>query len=226
MSQIMHIRILALWIIIFTCLGLSAFQAQAGELQVYVKDQESKNVEDAILLIAPTDTTKSLRPKPPKEFVDQIDKEFVPHVKPVFVGSIVNFPNKDNIRHHVYSVSHTKTFELPLYSGIKASPVLFDTPGVVVLGCNIHDWMLAYIYVSDTPIFSQTQLDGIATVTDLPAGEYLLRLWHPGMGISESDNSRRVTIGESGTVKIEWQTTLKPVLKIPRTLTNQGVRYR
>lgn len=222
----MHNRILALWIILFACRAFSSSPALAGELQTYVKDQENKGVEDAILLVTPTDATKSLHLKSPKEFMDQIDKEFVPHVKPVFVGSIVNFPNKDNIRHHVYSVSHTKTFELPLYSGIKAPPVLFDTPGVVVLGCNIHDWMLGYIYVSDTPIFAQTKQDGTATFTDLPAGEYLLRLWHPGIGASESHNSRRVTMGESGTVKIEWQTTLKPVLKIPRTLTNQGIRYR
>lgn len=81
---------------------------------------------------------------------------------PVYVGTRVTFPNRDNIRHHVYSFSSAKKFELPLYIGTPAAPVVFDKPGVVALGCNIHDWMLAYIYVLTTPHFAKTAADGKA----------------------------------------------------------------
>ena len=204
---------------------LLASPAHAGELRAIIKDQEGKAVEDAVLLATPADPTKLPHPKPSDEIVDQIDKEFVPYVKPVLVGSMVHFPNKDNIRHHVYSFSPVKIFELPLYSGKTAPPVLFDKPGVVILGCNIHDWMLGYIYVSDTPFFTKTRQDGKASIEGLPAGEYLVRLWHPRMGDPGGEAGRRVTIDEKTPAKIEWQITLKQVFRIPRASANQGAHY-
>ncbi len=75
-------------------------------------------------------------------------------------ASYVQFPNKDNIRHHVYSFSAARKFELPLYSGTPAQPVLFDKVGVVKLGCNIHDWMIGYIYVTETPYFGKSNAEG------------------------------------------------------------------
>ena len=103
------------------------------------------------MLAAPEGRAGPLPEKPGREIVDQINLEFVPHVKPVVVGSPVYFPNKDDVRHHVYSFSPAKRFELPLYSGTPAAPVVFDRPGIVAIGCNIHDWMLGYIYVAETP---------------------------------------------------------------------------
>ncbi|MBC8008245.1 MAG: methylamine utilization protein [Prolixibacteraceae bacterium] len=113
--------------------------------------------------------------------MDQVNKEYFPLVVPVQVGAAVIFPNKDNIRHHVYSFSAAKPFELKLYSGTPAKPVVFDKPGPVVLGCNIHDWMVGYIYVVDTPYFAKTDTTGSARLEGLPAGEYQLRVWHPYM---------------------------------------------
>ena len=214
-----------LYLVFLIRLLLLASPTQAGELRATIKDQEGKAVEDAVLLATPTDLTKLPHSKPPDEIVDQIDKEFVPHVKPVLAGSLVHFPNKDNIRHHVYSFSPVKIFELPLYSGKTAPPVLFDKPGVVILGCNIHDWMLGYIYVSDTPFFAKTQQDGKASIEGLPAGEYLVRLWHPRMGDPGGEADRRVTIDEKIPAKIEWQITLKQVFRIPRATANQGAHY-
>jgi hypothetical protein len=72
----------------------------------------------------------------------------------------VAFPNSNEIRHHAYSFSAPKRFEVPLDKDTSANPVLFDRPGMVVLGCNIHDWMLGYIYVADTPYFGKTDADG------------------------------------------------------------------
>jgi len=188
----------------------------AGELRVYATDHDGNALEDAVFLATPTDPAKMPQLKPHKEIVDQIDKEFVPTVKPVLVGSLVYFPNKDNIRHHVYSFSSAKNFELPLYAGKSAPPVFFDKPGVVVLGCNIHDWMVGYIYVSDTPFFAKTARDGKGTIENLPIGEYLVRAWHPRLDTTNAEGSRRVSITDGVPARIDWQLLLKPAFKIPR----------
>lgn len=118
---------------------------------------------------------------PPKASqMAQVDREFVPFVQPVQMGAAVTFPNKDDIRHHVYSFSPAKTFELKLYSGTSAKPVVFDKPGPVALGCNIHDWMVGHLYVVEGPWFTKTGKDGKGSI-DLPAGEHLVKVRHPWM---------------------------------------------
>ena len=112
--------------------------------------------------------------------MDQRDSAFVPGVLVVQAGTTVSFPNSDTVRHQVYSFSPAKRFELPLYSGKPAAPVVFATPGVVELGCNIHDWMLAYVVVVDTPYHVVTDARGQGRI-EAPAGTYILRVWHPGL---------------------------------------------
>ena len=120
--------------------------ARAGELEAVVKDHKGRPVADAVILAVPMDAKADAKNaghvKLPLDAVDQVDKQFVPFVKAVFIGSTIRFPNSDNIRHQVYSFSPAKKFELPLYSGTEAASVMFDKAGVVVLGCNIHDWMI------------------------------------------------------------------------------------
>ena len=139
----------------------------------------------------------------------------MPYVKPVFVGSTVRFPNSDNIRHQVYSFSPAKKFELPLYAGTNAPPVTFDKPGVVVLGCNIHDWMIGYIYVAETPFFAKTGPLGTASIADLPPGEYSVRVWHPSMDRAEETTSRQIAVGAEP-LTAEWQIGLKASFRVPR----------
>ena len=145
-----------------------------------------------------------------------MDKQFVPYVKPVFLGSKVRFPNSDNIRHQVYSFSTAKKFELPLYGGMDAPPVVFDKPGVVVLGCNIHDWMVGYIYVSETPYFTKTDAAGTASINDMPPGEYSVRIWHPSMEHGEETTTRRVALSANSPASVEWDLGLKPAFRVPR----------
>jgi hypothetical protein len=127
----------------------------------------------------------------------------------------VHFPNSDNIRHQVYSFSPAKKFELPLYAGSSAPPVTFDKPGVVVLGCNIHDWMIGYVYVSETPFYAKTGAAGAAVLSDMPPGEYTVRIWHPSMDRAEETTSRRVTLAADPGSE-EWQLGLKPSIRVPR----------
>jgi plastocyanin len=159
--------------------GLSVFfsgWASAATLDAVIVDQQGKPLDDAVL------TLQGPLGKPvvaPKADMDQRDKQFAPYVLAVHTGTQIAFPNSDNIRHQVYSFSPTKRFELRLYEGTPSQPVLFDKPGVVVLGCNIHDWMLGYVYVTDDPWFAVSDDDGSLKLDQLPVGRYRVTLWHP-----------------------------------------------
>jgi hypothetical protein len=110
----------------------------------------------------------------------------------VQVGTSIAFPNSDNIRHSVYSFSHPKTFTLKLYSGTPAAPVVFDQTGVVVLGCNIHDTMVGWILVVDTPYLAHSAADGTATLNGLPPGDYQLRAWNNSMSEEQAGETLHV----------------------------------
>jgi len=209
---------------VLTCLFFLAVapRALAADLPVQVRDHHGKSVADAVVLATPTDPKASLRARLPTDAVDQVDKQFVPFVKAIFVGSKVRFPNSDNIRHQVYSFSPAKKFELPLYAGAEAQPVLFDKPGVVVLGCNIHDWMVGYIYVADTPFFGKTDAQGNVTLTDLPPGDYSVRVWHPAMEQSEESTARHVAVTADAAAPVEWTVGVRPTYRLPRVTPNSG----
>lgn len=210
-----HLRRKASAALLAAC--LPPLTALAGEVHALVRDKAGKGIEDAVVLAMPAVLPKaSAAPGGANLIVDQVNKEFIPYVLPVQVGTLVNFPNKDNIRHHVYSFSPAKTFELPLYKGNSAAPVLFDKPGPVVLGCNIHDWMIAYVYVSASPYFAKSGADGKAVLTGLPAGDYTLRAWHPRLDGTEEQSERKLTVARSGAVETLWELRLRPEFRIRR----------
>lgn len=151
--------------------------ACAGRLAVTVRDGSGAGRSNVVVYALPEGGKVASRPRPGS--IDQIDKEFVPQIVVVQTGAPVSFPNKDNIRHHVYSFSPAKPFELKLYSGVPSKPVVFDKPGPVTLGCNIHDNMLGFVYVVDTPWFGKTEEGGSVTLDALPAGRYTVHAWHP-----------------------------------------------
>jgi plastocyanin len=110
--------------------------------------------------------------------IDQIDREFVPALRIVRPGTRVAFPNHDDTHHHVYSFSSAKTFELPLYRGAATDPVVFETAGLVTLGCNIHDWMQAHVVITDADIAAVTDATGVVSLA-VPDGIYEISVWHP-----------------------------------------------
>ena len=209
-------------LITITCfLSSLSLQVHAGQIDIVVKDNEGQSIEDAVVTATPVDP-KNIPKKADKDLIDQIDKEFYPFVKVVYVNTLLKFPNRDDIRHHVYSFSPAKKFELPLYSGSTAAPVLLDKPGVVVLGCNIHDWMIGFIYVSSTPYFVKTEPNEKTILRDLPAGEYIVKVWHQRMAEQEEATAKRISIAASGNAAVEWTLALKLAFKIPRTSLFQG----
>ena len=127
----------------------------AGSLEVIVKDDKGRPSPDAVAYVAAAGAASAAPKK--HAVVDQRDKQFIPYVTAVQVGTPVIFPNSDNIRHHVYSFSPAKKFELPLYSGVPAEPVVFDKVGFVTLGCNIHDWMIAVRRRAANAVFSSDE---------------------------------------------------------------------
>ncbi|MGH8170113.1 MAG: methylamine utilization protein [Steroidobacteraceae bacterium] len=121
----------------------------------------------------------------------------MPRVSVVQVGTAIDFPNSDNIRHSVYSFSPAKTFELKLYAGRAAPPVTFDKTGIVVLGCEIHDTMVAWLLVVSTPYYGKSDSRGIVTLHDLRAGDYELRAWHEPMRQEAAERALRVAVAAS-----------------------------
>jgi hypothetical protein len=111
--------------------------------------------------------------------IDQVDRQFTPHVLVVPTGSKISFPNSDSVRHQVYSFSPAKRFELPLYRGKQHNPIEFERAGVVTLGCNIHDNMRAYVFVVDAQYFGRTDVNGTWKLPDVQPGTYSVQVWHP-----------------------------------------------
>lgn len=155
--------------------------ALAGGLEIEVVDAGGAPLEYVALALLPAAAGAAPeRPAAPAAVIVQRDKTFIPLVTTVSTGTAVSFPNEDTVRHHVYSFSEARTFELKLYIGTPAKPVVFDRPGLVVLGCNIHDHMVAYVMVADTPWVASTAADGRARFEAVPDGDYALQYWYPG----------------------------------------------
>lgn len=200
--------------------------AWSADILATVKDVDGRPVPDAVVVATPTDRPLTLPTRRAVAIEDQIDKEFVPFVNPILVGTSVTFPNSDNVRHHVYSFSPAKRFELPLYAGTPASPVVFDTAGVVVVGCNIHDWMIAYIYVSESPYFAKTDANGATKLENLPPGSYQVRAWHPRMIAAEETTRRAVVLTNAKAGALEWLLRLRPETRTRRApVAGQYKRY-
>jgi plastocyanin len=188
------------------CLLTATTAASGAAINALVTDRNNAPVNDAVIYAMPV--TGALPARPPRgAIIDQINREFMPYVTPVQAGSAVSFPNRDSIRHHVYSFSPAKTFELKLQSGVPAAPVVFEKPGAVVLGCNIHDWMLAYVYVVDTPYFAKT-VNGNMRLDGLPAGDYEVKVWHPQL--RSPVPAQLVKLGANGAPTVKFALELLP----------------
>lgn len=161
----------------------SSLAASTGTVRVEIKDPKGAPVADAVAWLTPLDAKPALTPPADPVVITQIKEEFTPYITVVTVGTRVAFPNRDKVQHHVFSVSSAKNFDLGLYHGDPKTLVTFDQPGVATLGCNIHDWMSAYVVVLATPHFAKTAADGLAPLANLAPGKYRLEVWHPRLKI-------------------------------------------
>ncbi len=202
------IRILFAGLVAFFATG--AATANAGDLAVTVRDANGKPVADAVV----TAVLKSGAPLPPQQSngvyrVNQKDTAYDPFVSIVPAGTPVAFKNSDSWGHHVYSFSKAKRFDITVPAQKSSDPLLFDKPGVVVIGCNIHDRMLAYIYVSGNGMPSKSNKMGVARFLGLPPGAYRLTAWHPLLRSKRKQPTADITVQQDSEAAMDLVATLK-----------------
>ncbi len=182
--------------------------ASNAGIRIRVVDQHGEPVANAVLELPIAAVQQA-----PAEvaIIDQINKRFVPMVIAVEQGQQVNFPNNDNIRHHVYSFSEIRQFSTELYADIPGEPITFDRAGIAVLGCNIHDSMVGYIYVSPWQHVAVTDATGTVSFTldDNTALPASLQVWHPWS--ADPAQQREVSsAGLTAGAELEIQLTINP----------------
>jgi plastocyanin len=208
--------------VLLAVLGMAMLASNAGARTIsgQVVGQDGKPIANAVVFVQEPASLQPTAPASPA-IMDQFNKTFVPEMLPVTVGTQVRFPNRDQIRHHVYSFSRPKRFELPLYKGEDAPPVLFDKPGVVKIGCNIHDWMSAIILVLPNDHFAVTKEDGTFTLPSLDAGAYTIAAWHAQSRDKTEDVAQHITIADQDP-QLSFKLSLAPVRSRPAT---RGARW-
>ncbi len=170
----------ALWRLALILGGLSAARAGLALPWTFeVRDSKGQPLAEAVVAVELQGQAR-MAPRGTRAEMVQRERQFQPAVLTVQTGTAVYFPNFDTVRHHVYSFSPIKPFDIKLYSGTPAEPIVFDKPGVAALGCNIHDRMSAHIVVVDTPLFALTDATGRVQL-DLPPGQHSVRLWHASL---------------------------------------------
>jgi len=184
--------------------------AHGAGLTIEITDARGRVVPDAVVTATaqnlPTPAAAANKPA----IMDQVGKAFVPGVLVVRTGQSVIFPNSDSVAHQVYSFSPAKRFELPLYRGQAHPPITLDRPGLVVLGCNIHDSMVGYIFVTDAPYFGTSDARGQWKAGDLPAASYEIGVWSARLPRDAAVVTQRVDVGETpAVVKIRLRETLR-----------------
>ena len=191
---------------------LRAAPATAASLAITVQLPDGKPLADAVVTVQAVGK-KLPAAAPVHASMDQMHRMFVPEVIVIPVGSTVVFPNSDSVSHQIYSFSPAKRFQLQLYRGKPYPPELFDQPGVVILGCNIHDWMIGYIDVTDAPFYGTTDAQGSWSV-NLPSGRYEITVWHPRMREEGPTLVRELSVDATDRATLALQLT-KPLRPAP-----------
>jgi plastocyanin len=205
--------------VVLAALLLVAGPGFATSVSFVVLKKDGKPLVGAVMTAEP-ESGKATPPAPQKAVVDQVELSFVPDVTVIPVGSSVSFPNSDQVSHQVYSFSPARRFQLPLYRGQTHAPVLFDQPGIVTLGCNIHDNMAAFIVVTAAPFFGRTDERGGWTIPNLPEGTYRIKVWHALLSDSTKMLERSVRVGGGSNdvaMKIEDVTRPAPLKGHPHS---------
>jgi plastocyanin len=188
-------RVLACILLTLSPFALVCSHAAAVDVQAVGSD--GKALPETVVFLESREAKAAAKPMAGVE-LEQAQRRFARRVTVLTVGSELRFPNRDTVRHHVYSFSPAKTFELKLYTGTPASPVVFDKAGIAVLGCNIHDQMLAWVVVVETPYFALADAQGHLHIDNVPPGSYHLRSWHPGMPPGTPAADEALVVGAAG----------------------------
>lgn len=203
----------------------------ASPIEFKITDTKGEPVADAVVSLVPLGSPAPPSPRSVKVEIEQRNQEFRPYVTAVRTGTTVVFPNRDTVEHYIYSQSPAKKIALPLYKPGKTETVVFDQAGVVTLGCNIHDPMIAYVVVVDSPWFAVTPSDGRALFSAVPPGRYRADVWQPRLSKPQSSaprtESRDVTVIDgTDPVTLPFTLTLGPDRRIRRASDSRNSPYR
>lgn len=188
--------------------ALVANGAAAASISTQVVDGSGQAVADAAVYAEAISGQAVSKPQRTAD-IEQKGRKFLPLMTVIQTGTEISFPNNDTVRHHVYSFSPPKIFELKLYTGTPGNPVVFDKPGSVVIGCNIHDQMVAYIHIVNTPYFGKTDAGGKVRLDGLVAGKYRLKAWHFSLPAGGTVPEKEITLA-AGDVAAALTMNLKP----------------
>ena len=204
---------------VLLCVLFRAAPAAAASLAITIQLPDGRPLADAVVTVQAIGRKLS-PPAPIHVVMDQMNRMFVPEVIVVPVGSTVSFPNSDSVSHQIYSFSPAKRFQLPLYRGKPYPPVLFDQAGVVILGCNIHDWMIGYVDVVDAPFYGTTDARG-SWSAEVPTGRYEITVWHPRMREQSPTLVRELSVDSTDRATLTLQLT-KPLRAAPMEGQSEG----
>jgi plastocyanin len=198
----------------------TVLSARAAEYSCTISGAKGEPVVDAVVSLVPLDAPVPPVPADAKVEIAQQGQEFSAYVTVVQTGTTVVFPNRDTVQHHVYSLSKPKKFELPLYNPGKAEFIVFDVPGLVTIGCNIHDWMISHLVVVPTPWFAKSDAAGAVKIT-APTGRYRLEIWHP----RGTQAAKEVTLADTAATKETAVLALKPDRLVRRSMGSKSSGY-
>lgn len=178
--------------------------AKAEAATLGVKNKQGTPISEVVVILKPIGVALPMVTDKQKR-VDVLQRNlmFEPRISLVQTGGKVSFPNFDDTQHHVYSFSKAKKFEFPLYHG-QSPEIVLDQEGIISVGCNIHDWMLAYIVVSDSPYFGLSNKKGWVNIPNVADGQYNVLYWSVDMD-PEKGLQTAQTITISGNSK-QWLT--------------------
>ncbi|MCS6997571.1 MAG: methylamine utilization protein [Casimicrobiaceae bacterium] len=163
--------------------ALASSGVTAGTFSGIAFDRDGVPLANVVFTLKPRDGRVPPAQAPTTATVYQEDLAFKPYVTVVRRGSSVTFPNRDRVEHHVKSFSASRPFEIPVHRpGVTPEPIRFDQEGAVAVYCILHDWMRAYVYVTDTPWFALSAELGAVRIDNVPAGDYIVEAWHPDLG--------------------------------------------
>ena len=157
-----------------------AAAASAGSVTGSLKVSGSAEAQRTVVYIE-TMPEGSFSPPGSLARLSQRGAIFNPGVLPVVQGTRVDLTNDDWVAHNVFSKSAVKTFDLGLYAQDQAKVLTFERVGPVPVFCSIHPRMNAVILVLQNPYFTRPSADGSFTLPNVPAGEWKLRVYRPGL---------------------------------------------
>jgi plastocyanin len=203
-------------LVLVSLFALACTRVAAADVLVTLTDSnDGKPIVDAVVSLVPLDEPAKISPPAVPVEIVQKGQQFIPYVTAVVVGTEIAFPNRDSVQHTIYSQSKPKPFTFALYDPGRAEKLVFDQPGVVAMGCNIHNWMVGFVVVLETPWFATTAAAGSATVAGVPAGNYRLDVWQPRLS---KTHTQTLTVNEGSNPPVTLKLTLGRDQRIRRRI--------